>query len=149
MLLPGLRARIVANIFFLFALAIAVFLRRNFGDQNQFIHFFKNVAIAGGLLHVVAFGGGRMSLPPSRSSRRVTVREIVATDTPMALDAPANDRSSATLANIARSSKSGSFDIDNPATIAFIHFYFENASAATRSCGPQRNMEMRDVGQDS
>ena len=66
-LLLGFRTRIVASILFLFALATAVFFHRNFGDQNQFIHFFKNVAIAGGLLHVVAFGGGRMSLDGRRS----------------------------------------------------------------------------------
>ena len=34
------------------------------------LHFFKNVAMAGGLLQVVAFGGGRFSL----DSRRETVR---------------------------------------------------------------------------
>jgi putative oxidoreductase len=66
-LLLGYRTRIVASILFLFALATAVFFHSNFGDQNQFIHFFKNVAIAGGLLHVVAFGGGRMSLDGRRS----------------------------------------------------------------------------------
>jgi len=66
-LLLGLRTRIVASILFLFALATAVFFHRNFGDQNQFIHFFKNVAIAGGLLPVVAFGGGRMSLDGRRA----------------------------------------------------------------------------------
>jgi putative oxidoreductase len=31
----------------------------DFADQNQFIHFMKNLALAGGLLQVVAFGGGR------------------------------------------------------------------------------------------
>lgn len=67
MLLLGFRTRIVASILFLFALATAVFFHRNLGDQNQLIHFLKNVAIAGGLLHVVAFGGGRMSLDGRRS----------------------------------------------------------------------------------
>ena len=67
-LLLGLRTRIVASVLFLFCLATAVFFHRNFGDQDQFIHFFKNVAMAGGLLHVVAFGGGRMSLDGRRSS---------------------------------------------------------------------------------
>ena len=67
MLILGFRTRIVASILFLFALTTAVFFHRNFGDQNQFIHFFKNVAIAGGLLHVVAFGGGRLSLDGRRA----------------------------------------------------------------------------------
>ncbi|HEV2263583.1 MAG TPA: DoxX family protein [Stellaceae bacterium] len=66
-LLLGFRTRIVASILFLFTLATAVFFHHNFGDQDQFIHFFKNVAIAGGLLHVVAFGGGRISLDGRRS----------------------------------------------------------------------------------
>ena len=61
-LLLGYRTRIVATVLFVFVLATAVFFHRNFADLNQFIHFFKNVAIAGGLLNVVAFGGGRLSL---------------------------------------------------------------------------------------
>lgn len=61
-LLLGYRTRVVATVLFVFALATAVFFHRNFADVNQFIHFFKNVAIAGGLLNVVAFGGGRLSL---------------------------------------------------------------------------------------
>lgn len=32
------------------------------GDQNQLIHLLKNVALAGGLLQVVAFGAGAWSL---------------------------------------------------------------------------------------
>ena len=66
-LLLGFRTRIAAGVLFVFALATAVFFHSHFGDQNQFIHFFKNVAIAGGLLHVVAFGGGRISLDGRRS----------------------------------------------------------------------------------
>lgn len=61
-LLLGYRTRIVATVMFVFVLATAVFFHRNFADVNQFIHFFKNVAIAGGLLQIVAFGGGRLSL---------------------------------------------------------------------------------------
>ena len=66
-LLLGYRTRIVATVLFLFTLATAVFFHNHLGDQNQFIHFFKNVAIAGGLLHVIAFGGGRVSLDGRRS----------------------------------------------------------------------------------
>ena len=61
-LLLGYRTRSVATVLFVFVLATAVFFHRNFADVNQFIHFFKNVAIAGGLLQIVAFGGGRLSL---------------------------------------------------------------------------------------
>ena len=66
-LLLGYRTRIVASVMFVFTLATAAFFHNHFGDQNQFIHFFKNVAIAGGLLHVIAFGGGRVSLDGRRS----------------------------------------------------------------------------------
>lgn len=66
-LLLGYRTRIVASVLFVFALVTAAFFHHNFADQNQFIHFFKNVAMAGGLLHVVAFGGGRLSLDGRRS----------------------------------------------------------------------------------
>jgi hypothetical protein len=34
----------------------AVFFHSHLADQNQMIHFFKNFAILGGLLQVVAFG---------------------------------------------------------------------------------------------
>ena len=63
----GFRTRITAGVLFVFALATAAFFHNHFGDQNQFIHFFKNIAIAGGLLHVIAFGGGRVSLDGRRS----------------------------------------------------------------------------------
>lgn len=66
-LLLGYRTRLVASVLFAFALVTAAFFHRNFADQDQFIHFFKNVAMAGGLLHVVAFGGGRISLDGRRS----------------------------------------------------------------------------------
>lgn len=32
------------------------------GDQNQMFHFLKNLAMAGGLLQVAAFGAGPFSL---------------------------------------------------------------------------------------
>jgi putative oxidoreductase len=67
LLLLGYRTRIVASVMFFFTLATAAFFHNHLGDQNQFIHFFKNVAIAGGLLHVVAFGGGRLSLDGRRA----------------------------------------------------------------------------------
>lgn len=67
-LLVGLRTRIVAAVLVIFSLATAIFFHRALGDQNQFIHFFKNVAMAGGLLHVVSFGGGRLSLDGLRGS---------------------------------------------------------------------------------
>jgi putative oxidoreductase len=66
-LLLGFRTRITAGILFLFTLATAAFFHTHLADQNQFIHFFKNVAIAGGLLNVLAFGGGHISLDGRRA----------------------------------------------------------------------------------
>jgi putative oxidoreductase len=59
LLISGYRLRSVAAVLALFSLATAVFFHAQLGDQNQFIHFFKNVAMAGGLLQIVAFGKGR------------------------------------------------------------------------------------------
>jgi putative oxidoreductase len=61
-LLAGYRTRIAAGALALFSLAAAVGFHSNLADLNQFIHFFKNVAIAGGLLQVVAFGAGAFSV---------------------------------------------------------------------------------------
>jgi putative oxidoreductase len=66
LLLAGYRARPVALIVALFALATAIFFHRNFADQNQMIHFLKNIMIAGGLLQIVYFGAGPLSIDASR-----------------------------------------------------------------------------------
>jgi putative oxidoreductase len=62
LLITGFRARFAAAVLAVFALATAVSFHRNFADQNQMIHFLKNVMMAGGLLQVVAFGAGGFSL---------------------------------------------------------------------------------------
>jgi putative oxidoreductase len=66
LLVIGYRTRLAATGLALFALATALGFHHDFADQNQFIHFFKNVAMAGGLLQVVAFGGGRLSVDARR-----------------------------------------------------------------------------------
>jgi len=66
LLLIGYRARVVALVAALFALATAIFFHRNFADQNQMIHFLKNIMIVGGLLQIVFFGAGPMSIDASR-----------------------------------------------------------------------------------
>lgn len=62
LLVAGFQTRIVALGIAGFSLAAAFGFHANLADQNQFIHFFKNVAIAGGLLQVVAFGAGAVSV---------------------------------------------------------------------------------------
>lgn len=61
-LIAGYRARAVAAVLAVFSVATALAFHNALSDQNQFIHFFKNIAMAGGLLQVVAFGAGRFSL---------------------------------------------------------------------------------------
>src|SRR5690349_5884693 len=58
-LILGYRTRLVAAALAVFSIATALVFHSQLGDQNQFIHFFKNIAMAGGLLQVVAFGAGR------------------------------------------------------------------------------------------
>jgi putative oxidoreductase len=62
LLVAGFKTRIVAAALALFSLATAVSFHSNFADQNQMIHFLKNVMMAGGLLQIVAFGAGALSL---------------------------------------------------------------------------------------
>jgi putative oxidoreductase len=65
-LIAGYRTRAVAAVLALFSVFTALAFHNALGDQNQFIHFFKNIAMAGGLLQVVAFGAGRFSLDARR-----------------------------------------------------------------------------------
>ena len=62
LLIAGFKARIVATVLVLFSFATALSFHNNFADQNQMIHFLKNVMIAGGLLQIVAFGAGALSI---------------------------------------------------------------------------------------
>jgi putative oxidoreductase len=68
LLISGFRARSVALVMAVFALATAFFFHRNFADQNQMIHFLKNVMLAGGLLQIVYFGAGPLSVDASRKA---------------------------------------------------------------------------------
>jgi putative oxidoreductase len=62
LLLSGYRVRFASLAMAVFSLVAAVFFHRNFADQNQMIHFLKNVMIAGGLLQIAYFGAGTWSL---------------------------------------------------------------------------------------
>jgi putative oxidoreductase len=68
LLVAGYRTRFVAAALAIFALATAVSFHNNFADQNQMIHFLKNVMMAGGLLQVVAFGAGALSVDNRRKA---------------------------------------------------------------------------------
>ena len=62
MLVAGYQARAVGMALALFTLVAALAFHSNFADQNQMIHFLKNVMMAGGLLQIAAFGAGAFSL---------------------------------------------------------------------------------------
>jgi putative oxidoreductase len=61
-LIVGYRTRVVAMVLAAFTAAAALAFHSRFGDHNQFVHFFKNIAMTGGLLQVVAFGAGSFSI---------------------------------------------------------------------------------------
>jgi len=65
-LLLGYRARLVAATLAVFSIVTALTFHNNLADQMQFLNFFKNFAMAGGLLQIVAFGAGRFSLDARR-----------------------------------------------------------------------------------
>ena len=62
LLLVGYQARPAALLLAGWCVVTAIFFHRNFADQNMMIHFLKNLMIAGGLLQIVHFGAGRLSL---------------------------------------------------------------------------------------
>ena len=60
--LLGYRTRFAALTLGAFCLITGAVFHHQFGDQNQLIHFLKNLAMAGGLLQVAAVGAGAISL---------------------------------------------------------------------------------------
>ena len=78
LLIAGFRARFVALVLALFSLATAVSFHNNFADQNQMIHFLKNVMMAGGLLQIVAFGAGALALDNRRTKDRAPMGNAAA-----------------------------------------------------------------------
>ncbi len=68
-LVLGYRVRLVAAVMAVFTLVTALIFHNQLGDQNQMIHFLKNIAVVGGLLQVVAFGAGAFSLDARRVRR--------------------------------------------------------------------------------
>jgi putative oxidoreductase len=63
-LLVGVRTRLVAALLTLLTLgtAFGVHMVAGMGDEANLLYFYKNLAIAGGLLYVVACGAGRISI---------------------------------------------------------------------------------------
>jgi putative oxidoreductase len=75
----GFLSRLAALILAGFCLLTALLFHTDFSDADHLIHFFKDIAIAGGFLTLAAFGPGEWSMdalkarrPPSTSPKRAT-----------------------------------------------------------------------------
>lgn len=77
LLIAGYQVRTVALALAVFSVVAGVVFHGNFADQNQMIHFLKNVMMAGGLLQIAAFGAGAVSLDNRLSKGRGTVASAV------------------------------------------------------------------------
>jgi putative oxidoreductase len=62
LLVLGYHARSVALVLAVFCFATAISFHNNFTDQNQMMHFLKDVKITGGLFQIAAFGAGAISI---------------------------------------------------------------------------------------
>jgi len=72
MLALGIKTRLVAALLAGFSIVTGLAFHHAIGDQNQLIHLLKNIAMAGGLLQVVAFGAGAFSI----DNRPAAVRQL-------------------------------------------------------------------------
>ena len=68
-LLLGVWARWGAMALIVFMIPTTLMFHTNFGDQNQTIHFMKNLAMMGGLLYVAIYGSGRLSVDRGASRK--------------------------------------------------------------------------------
>lgn len=78
-ILGGAFTRWIALALAAFSLASAALFHGNLGDAAQAIHFWKNVAMAGGFLMLVANGAGALSLDAVWARRRAIPAAPLAT----------------------------------------------------------------------
>ncbi|MEO7581210.1 MAG: DoxX family protein [Massilia sp.] len=69
MLAFGWQTRAVAWVLAGFSIVTGLIFHHAIADQNQMIHLLKNFAMAGGLLHIAAFGAGAVSIDARRARR--------------------------------------------------------------------------------
>jgi putative oxidoreductase len=67
LLVAGLYTRPVALALAAFSVVTGLVFHSAIADQNQMIHLMKNLAMAGGLLQIAAFGAGSLSLDARRA----------------------------------------------------------------------------------
>ena len=70
-ILAGAFTRQAAIALAVFSVVAGVLFHANLADQNQFIHFMKNIAIAGGFLTLAAQGAGAISVDAWRQKGSV------------------------------------------------------------------------------
>jgi putative oxidoreductase len=62
LMIAGYQTRGAAVVLALFCLTTAAFFHTNFADPNQIFHFIKNMVMTGGLLQLVTYGAGAISV---------------------------------------------------------------------------------------
>ncbi len=71
-LLLGYHARGGGWLLFLFMIPTTLIFHTHLSDQNQMIHFLKNLSIMGGLLYVAVHGAGRLSMDAGLEATHAT-----------------------------------------------------------------------------
>ena len=71
LLVAGLQTRATALVLAGFSLVTGLIFHHAIADQNQLIHLLKNIAMAGGLLQIAAYGAGSLSLDARLGARLV------------------------------------------------------------------------------
>ena len=61
-LIVGYKTKWAASVMALFTFTVAIIFHTDFSDGMQMIFFFKDLAIAGGFMIIVAYGPGKISL---------------------------------------------------------------------------------------
>lgn len=69
-LVIGYQTRRASSLLLLFMIPTTLLFHTNFSDQNQMIHFLKNLSMSGGLLYVMTYGAGHISLDAREQIRR-------------------------------------------------------------------------------
>ena len=68
--MPVLGLYVAAVVFAGFSVVSAAIFHADFSNQNQMIHFMKNVSIAGGFLFLIVHGAGTYSLDSRKNAHR-------------------------------------------------------------------------------
>jgi putative oxidoreductase len=87
LLILGFQTRFAALALAVFSIATAIGFHHDFANQDQLIHFLKDIAIAGGLLQVAAFGAGSFSIDARRGAAKSATPPV-----PLGRDLPASSR---------------------------------------------------------